>query len=65
VLVCVVVTKVPSQKGGWSVQRRPGSSDSNFRDAALRLGEKITVEGISIEFTGLTTSAATLKISKG
>lgn len=65
VLIYTVDTTIQSIKGGWQVQRRPGSTKSNFSDAALRTGDKITVSGITIEVTSLAKTSASLKISKG
>lgn len=65
VLVYLVDMTIQSIKGGWQVQRRPGSTKSNFSDAALRTGDKITVSGITIEVTSLAKTSASLKISKG
>jgi hypothetical protein len=64
-LIYTVDTTIQSIKGGWQVQRRPGSTKSNFSDAALRTGDKITVSGITIEVTSLAKTSASLKISKG
>ncbi|MFM8445752.1 MAG: hypothetical protein ACKN9Z_00090, partial [Actinomycetota bacterium] len=65
VLIYTVDTTIQSIRGGWQVQRRPGSTKSNFSDAALRTGDKITVSGITIEVTSLAKTSASLKISKG
>jgi hypothetical protein len=56
---------IQSIRGGWQVQRRTGSTKTNFADAALRAGEKIVVSGITIEVTSLSKTSASLKISKG
>jgi len=63
-LVYTVDMTVPSIQGGWKVQRRPGSTDLSFRDAALRLGDVITVEGLRIEIVGHDQNGDTVKISK-
>ena len=55
---------IPSIKGGWRVQRRPGSTDPQFVDAALRLGDVITVEGIRIEILGHDQNGDLVKVSK-
>lgn len=65
VLIYTVDMTTPSMKGGWQVQRRTGSTASNFADAALRAGDKIVVSGITIEVTSLAKTSASLKISKG
>jgi hypothetical protein len=65
VLVYIVDMTIQSIKGGWQVQRRLGSTKSNFSDAALRNGDKITVSGITIEVTTLSKTSSSMKISKG
>ena len=64
VLVYTVDMDVETIKGGWNVQRRVGSKAADFTDAALRSGDKISVEGLTIEVLGTTESFAKLKISK-
>lgn len=49
VLVYKVDLKVPSIKGGYQTQRRPGSKNDRFLDAALRPGDKVKVGNIQIE----------------
>ena len=51
--------------GGYVIQKRVGSINTNFEDAALHAGDSITVEGVKITVTGLSTSGDTVKISKG
>ena len=63
-LVYTVDMTIPSIKGGWRVQRRPGSTDPQFVDAALRLGDVITVEGIRIEILGHDQNGDLVKVSK-
>ncbi|MEY3089576.1 MAG: hypothetical protein RLZZ208_844, partial [Actinomycetota bacterium] len=65
VLIYIVDMTIKSTRGGWQVQRRSGSTKSNFSDAALRAGDKITVSGITIEITSLSKTSASMKISKG
>jgi hypothetical protein len=55
---------IPTIKGGWKVQRRPGSVDSQFTDAALRVGDVINVEGLRIEVVSRDQNGDTVKISK-
>ena len=50
--------------GGYEIQKRIGSVDSNFEDAALRTGDSITVGGVTITVTALDPSGDTVKISK-
>ena len=64
VLIYVVDMTIKSIKGGWQVQRRTGSTKSNFADAALRAGDKIIVSGITIEVISLAEASATVNISK-
>ena len=63
-LVYTVDMTIQSIKGGWQVQRRPGSTNPEFTDAALRLGDVITVEGLRIEIMGHDQNGDTVKISK-
>ena len=49
VLVYTVDMTIDSIKGGWKTQRRPGSIAPDFMDATLKPGDKITVEGVTIE----------------
>jgi M6 family metalloprotease-like protein len=50
--------------GGYVIQKRIGSTDKNFEDAALRTGDSITVEGVKITVMALDTTGDTVKISK-
>ena len=63
-LVYTVDMTIQSIKGGWQVQRRPGSTNPEFTDAALHLGDVITVEGLRIEVVGHDQNGDTVKISK-
>jgi hypothetical protein len=63
-LVYTVDMTIPSIKGGWKVQRRPGSVNAQFVDAALRVGDAITVEGLRIEVISRDQNGDTVKISK-
>ena len=63
-LVYTVDMTIPSIKGGWKVQRRPGSTDLEFTDAALRVGDVITVEGLRIEVISRDQNGDTVKITK-
>ena len=51
--------------GGYEIQKRLGSRDQNFEDAALRAGDSVTVGGVTITVTELSGSGDTVKISKG
>jgi M6 family metalloprotease-like protein len=63
-LVYTVDMTIQSIKGGWKVQRRPGSTDSQFTDAALRVGDVITVDGVRIEVISRDQNGDTVKVSK-
>jgi M6 family metalloprotease-like protein len=63
-LVYTVDMTIQSIKGGWQVQRRQGSTDPMFVDAALRFGDVIIVEGLRIEVIGHDQNGDTVKISK-
>ena len=63
-LVYTVDMTIQSIKGGWKVQRRLGSTDSQFTDAALRVGDVITVDGVRIEVISRDQNGDTVKVSK-
>jgi M6 family metalloprotease-like protein len=63
-LVYTVDMTIQSIKGGWQVQRRQGSTNPEFTDAALHLGDVITVEGLRIEVVGHDQNGDTVKVSK-
>ena len=63
-LVYTVDMTIPSIKGGWKVQRRPGSTDLEFTDAALRVGDVISVEGLRIEVISRDQNGDTVTITK-
>lgn len=65
VLVFTVDMTIPSIKGGWSTQRRPGSTMADFSDAALKAGDAITVEGVRIEVLKRDSSGDQVRISRG
>ena len=64
VLIYTVDMNIETQKGGWNVQRRPGSVSTNFKDAALRAGEKIVTNGVTIEVLARDANGDRVKISK-
>ena len=64
VLIYTVEMNIASQQGGWKVQRRPGSVDVRFTDAALRAGEKIVTNGVTIEVLSRDANGDRVKISK-
>lgn len=64
VLVYTVDMKKGQLGGGYEIQKRVGSTDRYFEDAALRTGDSITVEGVKISVTALSSSGDTVRISK-
>lgn len=50
-LVYTVDMKIGQLGGGYNTIRRPGSTNRDFRDAALRPGDSVTVEGVTITVT--------------
>jgi M6 family metalloprotease-like protein len=62
VLVYTVDMKLGQLKGGYRTQRRNGSTDASFRDAALRTGDEITVEGVEITVLELGGSGDTVRV---
>ncbi|MEY4105234.1 MAG: hypothetical protein RLZZ478_597, partial [Actinomycetota bacterium] len=65
VLVFTVDMTIPSIKGGWSTQRRPGSTMVDYSDAALKAGDIITVEGVRIEVLKRDSNGDQVRISRG
>ena len=61
-LVYTVDMTIESIKGGFNVQRREGSTDKYFTDAALRVGDSVIVDGIKVEIP--LTDANKVKVSK-
>ena len=64
VLVYTVDMKKGQLGGGYEIQKRVGSTDPNFEDAALRAGDSITVGGVKISVIELSSSGDTVRISK-
>ncbi len=64
VLIYTVEMNIETTMGGWKVQRRPGSVDVRFTDAALRAGEKIVTNGVTIEVLSRGANGDRVKISK-
>ncbi len=52
VLVYTVDMTIPSIKGGWKVVRPDRSTSRNLEDAALQVGERVSVGGLQISVTG-------------
>jgi hypothetical protein len=55
---------IGSIKGGWQTQRRPGSTDWMFMDAAMKVGDKILVSGVTIEIISQTNAGDLVRVSK-
>mgnify|MGYP001183471034 FL=1 len=64
VLVYTVDMKKGQLGGGYEIQKRPGSKDSNYEDGALRAGDSVTVGGVTVTVTELSASGDTVKVSK-
>ena len=64
VLVYTVDMTLGTLKGGYATQRRTGSTESTFEDAALRAGDSITVDGVTVTVTASTTAGDTVKLSR-
>jgi M6 family metalloprotease-like protein len=64
VLIYTVDMDTETIKGGWQVKRRVGSVKDDFTDAALRAGDKITVDGITVEVIESSENQARVKFSK-
>lgn len=64
VLVYTVDMTLGTLKGGYRTVRRPGSTDANFEDAALRSGESVTVEGVTVTVTASSKDGDMVRISR-
>jgi M6 family metalloprotease-like protein len=64
VLVYTVDMTIGTLGGGYRTQRRPGSTDPNFEDAALHVGDTITVEGVTVMVTATSADGDTVKVTK-
>jgi M6 family metalloprotease-like protein len=62
VLVYTVDMTLGSLKAGYVTRRRPGSVDASFRDAALRSGESVTVDGVVVTVVQQSSSGDTIRI---
>jgi len=63
-LVYTVDMTIQSIEGGWNTQRRPGSTRPDFTDAALKAGDKITVDSIQIEVISRDASGDLVRLSR-
>jgi M6 family metalloprotease-like protein len=61
-LVYTVDMTIGQLGGGYVTIPRPGSTDSNFKDAALRQGDEVVVDGISITVTKASSNSDTVSI---
>lgn len=61
--VFTVDMKVGQLGGGYVTIRRPGSTDQVFRDAALRVGDSVSVDGVTIKVIGAGAAGDTVSIS--
>lgn len=64
VLVYTVDMKKGQLGGGYEIQKRVGSTDPNFEDAALHAGDSITVNGVKITVIELSSAGDSVKVSK-
>ncbi|MES2321533.1 MAG: DUF4214 domain-containing protein [Pseudomonadota bacterium] len=64
VLVYTVDMKLGSLGGGYRTLRRAGSTDANFEDAALRAGDSVTVDGVTVTVTASSAAGDTIKVSR-
>ena len=62
VLVYTVDMKIGQLKGGYQTQRRPGSTDRFFEDAALRTGDSVTVDSVLVTVVELSSSGDTIRV---
>ncbi|MGA1706768.1 MAG: hypothetical protein ACO39X_06975 [Candidatus Nanopelagicaceae bacterium] len=62
VLIYTVDMTIPTIKGGWQTQRRPGSTQVNFMDATLKAGDEITVDGVKISVISRDSSGDSIRI---
>jgi hypothetical protein len=63
VLVYTVDMTLGTLGGGYRTQRRAGSTDPYFEDAALHVGDNVTVDGVSVSVTGSSAGGDTVKVS--
>ncbi|MES2126583.1 MAG: DUF4214 domain-containing protein [Pseudomonadota bacterium] len=64
VLVYTVDMTIGQLAGGYRTQRRAGSTLANFEDAALHLGDSVTVDGIVVTVTASSVDGDTIKLTK-
>jgi len=62
VLIYTVDMKIGQLKGGYQTQRRSGSTDRFFEDAALRNGDSVIVDSVVVTVVELGSSGDTIRI---
>ena len=62
-LVYTVDMTIGQLGGGYVAIRRPGSTDPNFRDAALQQGDSVTVDGVTITVTKKSSDGDVITVS--
>ena len=50
--------------GGYRTQRRSGSTDATFEDAALHVGDSVEVEGVTVTVTETSADGDTVRVSR-
>lgn len=61
-LVYTVDMRLGSLGGGYRTQRRTGSVDRQFRDAALHAGDAVTVDGVTVSVTTADADGDTVQV---
>jgi hypothetical protein len=62
VLVYTVDMTIGQSKGPYRTQRRVGSTDRNFEDAALRAGDTLTIDGVEVSVFSLSADGDTIRV---
>jgi hypothetical protein len=63
VLVYTVDMKLGQLGGGYNTQRRTGSTNAYFEDAALHAGDSIVVDGVTVSVVATSSNGDTVKVS--
>lgn len=64
VLVYTVDMRLGSLGGGYRTQRRPGSTDPNFEDAALHVGDTVAVDRVTVTVTASDADGDTVTVRR-
>jgi len=64
VLVYTVDMTLGTLGGGYRTQRRGGSTDATFEDAALHVGDSVEVEGVTVTVTETGADGDTVRVSR-